>query len=198
MSEDVQDTELSVASSGWTVAVSVVDWPTSSDTELWSRVTLVTGVVTVTRQVADFSPAFAVMVTLPLFRALTLPLWSTLATAKSELFQVTVLSVASEGLTVATSVAPCPFSIASVVLSRVTDVTGTTFLATVTAQEADLSPAMAATVAVPSFRAVIFPLLSIEMTDSSELVQVTVLSVASAGFTVTMRVVDWPISSVTE
>ena len=63
---------------------------------------------TVTSHVARFSPAFAVMTAAPSLTAVTLPSLSTVATVSSELLQVTVLSVASSGLTVATSVSLSP------------------------------------------------------------------------------------------
>ena len=58
-------------------------------------------------QVADMFPALAVMVALPTFFAMTMPL-STVATESSEVLQVTVLSVASSGLTVAVRVTVSP------------------------------------------------------------------------------------------
>ena len=54
-------------------------------------------------QVADFPPAAAVMVAEPAATAVTFPS-STVATFASEVDQVTVLSVASEGATVACSI----------------------------------------------------------------------------------------------
>ena len=69
-----------------------------------SRETPVTGTVTVTVQVAVLSPTLAVMVAVPLPTAVTLPLASTVATEVLELDQVTLLSVAFSGSTVATSV----------------------------------------------------------------------------------------------
>lgn len=69
-----------------------------------SRETPVTGIVTVTEHVTVLSPALAVMVAVPLPTAVTLPLASTVATEVLELDQVTLLSVAFSGSTVATSV----------------------------------------------------------------------------------------------
>ena len=64
--------------------------------------------VTVTATDADLPPAVAVMVAVPAFTPVTLPS-ATVATAVSEDFQVTVLSVALPGLTVAVSWAVAPF-----------------------------------------------------------------------------------------
>ena len=58
---------------------------------------------TVTLQVAVLSPAFAVIVASPSATAVTLPVASTVATAGLSLVQVTVLSVALSGATVAFS-----------------------------------------------------------------------------------------------
>ena len=64
----------------------------------------ISAVCTVTVQVAVLSPTLAVMVAVPLPTAVTLPLASTVATEVLELDQVTLLSVAFSGSTVATSV----------------------------------------------------------------------------------------------
>ena len=69
-----------------------------------SRVMLITGVAsTVTAQVVILSPALAVMVALPTIRALTTPP-STVATEGFDDDHMIVLSVASDGATVAVSV----------------------------------------------------------------------------------------------
>ena len=81
--------------------------------------------VTVTVQVALLPPAVAVIVAVPAFNAVTLP-FSTFATVLSELFQVTVLSVALVGATVVLSVSLPPTSRASVVLLKVILVTSIT------------------------------------------------------------------------
>ena len=70
--------------------------------------TEVTGVaVTVIAQDALLSPAFAVIVAVPIFFAVTTPL-ETVATLASLVLQVTVLSVALSGLTVAERVTVSP------------------------------------------------------------------------------------------
>ena len=183
----LQLTVLSVASSGLTVAVSWAlssSWITSvgwsSDTEVTSTILL----ETVISQVADWSPAFAVIVAVPGVSAVTLPFASTDATASSLLLQVTVLSVASSGLTVAVSVAFSPSTKDSVLLSSDTDETAIVCFNTVTSQVADWSPAVAVIVAVPGVSAVTFPFASTDATASSLLLQVTVLSVAWSGLTV--------------
>ena len=70
--------------------------------------------------------------------------------------------------------------------SRVMPVTGTSLALTVTEQVADLLPALAVIVAEPTATAVTVPFFTVA-TDSFELDQVTVLSVASAGLTVAAR-----------
>ena len=82
------------------------------------------GAFTVTVQVASLSPTLAVMVASPAATAVTTP-FSTVATAGSEDSQVTVLSVALSGLTVAAKVAEPPISRVSSLLSSVTDSTAT-------------------------------------------------------------------------
>ena len=68
--------------------------------------------------------ALAVMVTLPAFLPVTRPFPSTVATSSSELDHVTVLSVASSGLTVALRVSvPLTSMVCSPEGSRVTSVT---------------------------------------------------------------------------
>ena len=151
--------------------------------------TEVTGVATtVTAQVAALSPALAVMVAEPTFLAVTTPSL-TVATEASEVVQVTVLSVASSGLTVAVRVTVSPAFREALVLSRVTEVTWVA--TTVTAQVAVLSPALAVMVAEPTFFAMTMPSLTVA-TEASEVLQVTVLSVASSGLTVAVRVTVSP------
>ena len=82
----------------------------------------VSAACTVTAQVADFSPAWAVIVAVPAETAVTVPL-STVATAASLVVQVTVLSVALSGSTVAVSVSEPPTVSVSSVLSRLMPVT---------------------------------------------------------------------------
>ena len=83
--------------------------------------------VTVTEQVAVLLPSVVVTVTAadPAFTAVTLPLPSTVATSVAEDFQLTDLSLAFSGLTVAVSVSEEPSARLRVVLSRVTPVTAT-------------------------------------------------------------------------
>ena len=188
-SEVLQFTVLSVAFEGLTLAVRVSVSPTFRDVLVLLRVTLVTGVaITVIEHVALWSPALAVMMAVPTLMAVTTPLF-TVTTDASEVVQVTVLSVASSGLTVAVRVTVSPAWREALVLSRVTLVTGVA--TTVTAQVALLSPALAVMVAEPTFLAVTTPLLTVAA-EASEVVQVTVLSVASSGLTVAVRVTVSP------
>ena len=139
---------------------------------------------TVTVQVAVLSPALAVMVVVPSAAAVTRPLSLTVAMAVLLEDQVTVLSVALSGLTVAESwKVSCSVS-ASEVLFSVTEVTGMTFLETVTVHVAVLSPALAVMVVVPSANAVTRPLSLTVAMAAFAVDQVTVLSVALSGLTV--------------
>ena len=113
----------------------------------------------------------------------------TVAIVASEVVKVTVLSVASLGLTVAERVTVSPTFREAEVLLRVTLVTGVG--TTVIEQVAVLSPALAVIVAVPNFLAVTTPLETVA-TVASDVVQVTVLSVASSGPIVAVRVTVSP------
>ena len=81
--------------------------------------------------------------------------------------------------------------------ARVMPVTGTSLALTVTEQVADLLPALAVIVAEPTATAVTVPFFTVA-TDSFELDQVTVLSVASAGLTVAARLAVPPTVRVKE
>ena len=188
-------TVLSVASSGSTVAFNVSVSPGMRTMLVLLRVTFVTGMnflLTITWQVADLSPAVAVITTVPSVIAVTTPS-TTVAIASSELLQVTVLSVASSGLTVAVRVSVSPSVISSLSLSREISVTGMYASLTVTAQVADLSPAVAVMVARPTATPVTTPSFTVAIL-SSELLQVTVGSVASSGMTVAVNVSLSPVT----
>ena len=200
---DAQLTLLSVASSGFTVAVRVASSPTIRVSSLLSRLTLSTATplaLTVTAQLALFAPSLVVTVTavVPGALATTLPLSSTLATEGSELLQLTSLSVASAGDTVAVRVASSPTSRLSSLLSRLTLSTATAFASTVTAQVAVLPPSLVFTVMVaePAFTPVTTPSAT-DATASSELLQLTLLSAASSGLTVAVSVTLSPSLMVT-
>ena len=137
------------------------------------------------------------IVALPPPAAVTPPFWSTDAIALFELDHVTVLSVASSGKTVATSVSLSPFFNASDALFKFTDATSMTFFCTVTVHDAVLFPALAMTYAIPSFIARISPSVTLTV-EGSELSQVTVLSVAFSGRTVATSVVPDPSTKVTD
>ena len=97
--------------------------PALSDAVVLLRVTEVTSVATtVIWHVAVLLPALAVMVAVPTFFAVTTPL-ETVATVWSDVVQVTVLSVASLGLTVAVRVTVSPALSDALVLFKVTEVT---------------------------------------------------------------------------
>ena len=118
--------------------------------------------------------------------AVTLPLLSTVATVSLLLLHVTVLFVASSGFTVAVRVASFPAISSRVVWFSSTLCTGTVAGCplTVTLQLALLPSAVAVMVAVPAALAVTLPLLSTSTISGLSLFQVTVLLVASLGFTV--------------
>ena len=147
--------------------------------------------VTVTEHVAVFEPStvVTVMVEDPSFTAVTLPFTSTVATVVLLEDQVTVLSVAFEGDTVAVKVSVPPMTSVIDVLFKLTLVTVTGF--TVTTHCADIPPAVAAIVAVPTPFAVTVPLDTVA-TEVLELLHVTVLSVAFVGATVAVRVSEVP------
>ena len=172
-----------VASLGLTVAVRVSLLPFSIVSSVLFSDTEVTGITTVTLQVAVFDPSFVVtvMTALPAPTAVTLPFWSTVTTDVLLDFQLTVLSVASLGLTVAVRVSLLPFSIVSSVLFKDTEATDIT---TVTEQSAVKLPAVAEIVAVPAETALTTPSALTLATTTFELFHVTVLSVALSGDTV--------------
>ena len=180
---------MSVASDGFTVAVRVTVSPALSDAVVLFRVTEVTSVATtVTLHVAVLLPALAVMVAVPTFFAVTTP-FETVAIVWSDVLQVTVLSVASDGFTVAVRVTVSPALSDAAVLSKVTEVTSV--VSTDTKHVAVLSPAFAVIVVSPTFFAITTPLETVAIVWSED-DQVTVLSVASSGFTVAVRVTVSP------
>ena len=172
-----------MASLGLTVAVRVSLLPFSIVSSVLFKDTDVTGITTVTLHVAVFDPSFVVtvMTALPAFTAVTLPFWSTVTMALLLDCHVTVLSVASLGLTVAVRVSLLPFSIVSSVLFKDTEATDIT---TVTEQSAVKLPAVAEIVAVPAETALTTPSELTLATTTFELFHVTVLSVALSGETV--------------
>ena len=175
--------------------------PVSALTDLWSGVGLVssTTVISTLPDLSVPSVEVAVMTTLPAFFAVMTPLASTVAMDSSLDFHVTFLLVALPGLTVAVawSVLPTETVVpASTVTSTLVTGTVSTGLAvTVMWSVPDTPPAVAVMVTVPAFLAVTTPSLSTVATDSSLDFHVTVLSVASAGATVAVRVVEAPSTS---
>ena len=149
---------------------------------------------TVTAQAASFSPALAVMVALPGATAFTLPA-STVATEASEVLQVTPGSVASAGRTVADKVASSPSTNVRAGWFKAMELTGINRFSTVTVQVASFSPAFAVMVALPGATAFTLPPETVA-TEASEVLQVTLGSVASAGRTVADKVASSPSTSV--
>ena len=122
----LQVTDLLLASTGSTLAISEYVSVVFSVTDVLSRLIPVTGWRTVTAQVAAKSPStvVTVIVAVPAFMPVTTPFSSTVARAVSLLFQVTDLLLASIGSTLATSVyVSVVFSVTDV-LSRLIPVTG--------------------------------------------------------------------------
>ena len=142
--------------------------------------TAITFLTTTTLQVIDLLPTEAVMVVSPSFTAVTFP-FSTVAIEASDVVHVTVLSMASSGLTVAVKVSDSPSTSSRLVLFNSTDVTAIMPLLTVTEQVADFPPAVAVMVVFPSATAVTRPLLETVATDCFDEPHMTVLSVAFEG-----------------
>ena len=158
-------------------------------------VTSIIAFFTVTVQVALLPSAEAVIVAVPSLMAVTIPLFETVAMAELELVHEIVLSVASDGDTVATSVAVSPSSIDKDVWDSVMLSTAMTFFRIVTVHWALTLPAVAEISAVPSLSAVIKPVSETLATAASELLQTTALSVALAGYTVAVSVAVSPSTS---
>ena len=180
---------MSSAFAGRTVAVSEVVCMTIISRTSLSSVMPDTGTLTVTRQVALLPPDEARMRHIPAPTALTTPSCVTVATDVSPESQVTVLSVAFSGSTVATSVTVLSTYIVISFLSRETLSTG---ILTVTSQFALLPPFAAVMLQVPAPTAVTVPSCATVATASLSLDQVTVLSVTSIGRTVAVSFsVSW-------
>ena len=178
-----------VALLGLTVAVNVWLEPFFKLKDVLFSVTPVTGTVTVTEHVAVLLPSFVltVIVAVPDATAVTFPEELTVATLVLLLLQLTFLFVAFDGVTVAVSVSVAFGANVSVVLFRLTPVTGTV---TVTAQVAVLLPSAVVTVivAVPAAPAVTFPAVETVATLVLLLLQVTFLFVALLGEIVAVSV----------
>ena len=192
-------TDLSVALSGLTVAVKVSSSPSVNSAVVLSRDTDVTPTnlaFTVTSHEAVLPPSVVVtvMVAVPAFRAVTLPL-ATDATLASLDVHDTDLSVALSGLTVATRVSSPPSTISREVLSRETEVTGIILSLTVISHPAVLPPSSVDTlmITVPALTAVTLPSVTVA-TAVLLLLHITFLFVASSGVTVAVRVNSSPTS----
>ena len=121
-------TFLLVASAGLTVAINVSVLPTTIVSSALFRLTdiaCITGLFTVTLQVAVFFPSTVVTVisAVPALTAVTFPVESTEATEALLLDHVTCLLQASDGFIVAINVSASPTVKASSVLFKLTDVT---------------------------------------------------------------------------
>ena len=139
----------------------------------------------VTLHLAMQEPDFAEIIASPDFLAVIIPS-DTVATDTSDEPQVTDLSVALSGLTVAVIVSVSPTCIDREVLSRVIDVTVTTLAETLTVQVEDLPPALAVIVAVPSLTAVTVPEFTLA-TEALDEAHITPSYSASFGRTVATR-----------
>ena len=156
---------------------------------------LVTGVAsTLIAQVAVLSPDFAVMVALPTLIAFTTP-FSTVATDGLDEVHVTLLSVASDGLTVAINVMDSPALNDALVLSKVIDSTSIGF--TLTTHFANLFPHVAFTSAPPIFRAETNPSSTLT-TESSDEDHTIVLFVVFSGRTVAEIFTEQPTANSTK
>ena len=188
-------TDLSVALDGVTVAVRACVSPSVMDKLVLLRLTPVTETVfsvTVTAHVAVLFPSFVltVIVAEPAALAVTKPEEETVATEVLLEDQVTDLSVALDGVTVAVSVCVSPTVIESDVLLRLTPVTATFCAWTVTEHVAVLPPSFVVTeiVVEPAALAVTTPEDDTVATDVLLEDQVTDLSVAFEGVTVAVSV----------
>ena len=124
LSADFHSTE-SVVLYGRTVAVNRNSLPKTSGRLLlyFDRLIEIAGTETLTIQDSDTSPLEAVIMEVPPAKAVTTPSW-TVATDSFEDDQKTLLSVASEGLTVAIMVIVSPEFIAISALSSTIEETG--------------------------------------------------------------------------
>ena len=167
-------TDLFVASEGSTVAIRVSESPSVIVREVLFKETEVTGLLTVTAHDAVFDPSFVftVIVAVPAAFAVTKPSEETKATEVLLDDQVTDLSVASEGSTVAVRVSVSPSVIEREVLSRLIPVTLIVLLTTVTKHFAECTPSSerAVIVAIPTDLAVKSP--ASETWATSELLEV--------------------------
>jgi hypothetical protein len=180
---------------GLIVAVSVELAPTYMDNVVLLRVTPVTDTVeavTVTVQVAVLLPSVVVtvIVAVPAATPVTLPLDDTVATDVSLDFQVKLLSVALDGLTVAVSASLEPATKDKVDLLSVIPVTETVAAVTVTVHVVVLLPSVVVTVivAVPAAIPVTLPVDETVATAVLLDVQVTLWSVAVVGLIVAVNV----------
>ena len=192
---DFHVTVLSVAFDGVIVAVKVCVSPTVIDSDVLSRLTPVTDTVaafTVTAHVAVLAPSFVltVIVAEPAAFAVTTPEEDTVATEVLLEDQVTDLSVAFDGVTVAVKVSVSPTVMERELLFRLTPVTDTFAAWTVTEHVAVFDPSVVVTVivAVPAAFAVTTPLEDTVATVVLLEVHVTDLSVAFEGSTVAVKV----------
>jgi hypothetical protein len=185
-----QTTVLFVAFDGATVATRVLVAPTARLRLLALRVTPVTGVTTLTAQVAVLllpSLVLAVIVADPRPMAVTVPVVPTVATAAFELDQVTDLSVVLDGVTVATRVSVPPIANLLVLLLRLIPVAWTNI---VTEQAAVLAPSavVAVIAAFPAEMPLTFPAASTVATLGVSLAHETFRLVALLGEIVGTRV----------
>ena len=186
-SDERHVTVLTVAFAGVTVAVSVALPPTDSESSVLFSVTPVSstvGTLTVTVQDAVLPlEVVAITTAVPAFFAVTIP-FSTVATAVSELVHVTVLSVASAGITAAVNTSVSPTTNDRAGLSREMPEAATVELVTVTVQIAVLPLEVVAIItAVPTPAAVTVPLTA-TATAGLEDEYVMLLSVVLDGSTV--------------
>jgi len=184
-------TLLFAALEGATVAVRVSVLPTVRMADDLFRVTPLTGTgLTVTVQVAVLLPSAVVTVTVavPAVTAVTTPP-DTVATAGAPLLHVTFWLVALEGAIAAVKVSVPPTKRLADDLFRVTPVTVTTALLTVTAQAAVLPPStvVAVITADPAATAVTTPFDTVAL-EVSLLLHVTFLFVALEGAIAAVRV----------
>jgi hypothetical protein len=187
-------TVLLVAALGDTVALSWRVLLVKRPALVLSRLTPVTGVVTVIADVAVKPPSavVTVIVVVPTATPVTRPEELTVATVVALLDQLRAVLVAVAGTSAAASCCVLPIAMLVLVGLRLTPVTVTVF--TVTAQVAVKLPSavFTVTVAVPTFMAFTSPADETVATVVSELVQETFVFVALVGVMVVVKVPEAP------
>ena len=189
LSELSQETFLFSASAGSNTTLSFSVLPIVTSNTLFERViplSLKSLLTWIRHDVVTPFPAFTSIYVMPSIIPVTTPLLSTVAIRGLRLSQVTLLSDASSGDTVAESVTVSPSKISAISGVTETLVTGIILAETFTSQVAVLEPSDVVTVMVaePALTAVTLPFPSTVATSVADDFQLTALFVAFEGDTV--------------